>query len=195
MSSSGEVIYLTGCPGVGKTTLAKRLREAVPTLRVLEYGQLLTEQIQERHAAEIRQSDLKEQSAALITPHDVAELDSWLLNEVRRLQEECPVLIDSHPVTFEEFGFRITAFGAEQIQKLNPSRICMLYAAPEAVHERVSLNPDGRPLQSAGDVAMHQSLQSSVAATYGILTRAPVYLFDCTESSESAFARIRNWIA
>lgn len=172
-----KTIYLTGAPAAGKSTTAHLLRERVPALKVWEYGAELT-----RHAADRAgvsgQHDLRRLSGQVITPEDVVSVDRELLKFVQLNRAASPIVVDSHPVTKEEYGFRITAFSHEQIKALDPDEIWVLFTSPTVAVDRINSAPDGRPLVDAEQARFHTTLQASVAASYGIITGKPVYLFD-----------------
>ena len=88
------------------------------------------------------------------------------------------MIIDSHPVTKETYGFRVTAFAQEKVQRLRPDEIWVLYTAPCVMRERIRRTPGGRPMITEEEARMHTSTQVSVAVSYGIMTGSPVYLFD-----------------
>ncbi len=173
-----KVVYLTGAPAAGKSSTMRMLSERVPGLLVWEYGARLTEHIRARDADLVNQDDLRSRSAGLVTPQDVAEVDAALLAYVDGNRSSNHVLIDSHPVTKETYGFRITPFSLDQFAQLAPDEIWVLYAGPEETMDRIGRDPAGRPQVTSEEARMHTMLQASVAATYGMSIRCPVYMFD-----------------
>jgi len=132
-------------------------------------------------------------SAQIITPEDVAAVDTQLIEYVNRRRQETHLIIDSHPVTKEQYGFRITTFSIEKLLALWPTMICMLYAEPGVVMERINGNAQGRPMVNSFEAAFHSELQGAVAVTYGIVLGAPVYLLDSSKPiKEVANAIIRR---
>ncbi|MGZ3273518.1 MAG: AAA family ATPase [Caulobacteraceae bacterium] len=173
-----EVIYLTGAPGAGKSTLTRNLKALVPELEVFEYGQRLTDFINRHRTEHIAQTELREKSAAIATPDDIKALDVELLTFVDQHRSRVPVIVDSHPVTKEPYGYRITAFKLTEFERLEPTQIWVLYAMPDVVLSRRVSDAGGRPTISEEEARMHMQLQASVAATYGMHVGVPVYLFD-----------------
>jgi len=174
----GKVIYLTGAPASGKSSTTKLLAAKVPGLKIWEYGARLTEHVFNRSAEVMEQDDLRKQSAGLVTPNDVKEVDEALVTFVGKHRQTHNIIIDSHPVTKENFGFRITAFSLSQFEELSPDEIWVLFASPESTIQRISKDAAGRPMVSEEEARFHTSLQASVAATYGISIGATVYTFD-----------------
>jgi adenylate kinase len=72
-----EVIYLTGAPASGKSSLTKALKTKVPDLEIFEFGERLTARLS--GSGQVNdQADLRAQSARTITLEDVrAQLVPW----------------------------------------------------------------------------------------------------------------------
>ena len=173
-----KVVYLTGAPAAGKSSTTRSLVERVPDLLVWEYGARLTAHIMARSTDVSSQDDLRARSAAVVTPQDVDDVDNALLAFVAENRDSCPVLIDSHPVTKEAYGYRITPFSLERFAQLAPDEMWMFYAGPDETRRRIGADSGGRPMVSEEEARMHTALQASVAATYGMSLGRPVYLFD-----------------
>ena len=185
-----KVIYLTGAPAAGKSSTARLLADHLPELLVWEYGARLTEHVMARSPEVASQDDLRACSAGLVTPEDVSEVDRLLLSFVNDHRSDRDVLIDSHPVTKESYGYRITPFSLEQFVRLAPDEIWVLYASPEETRRRIAADSGGRPMVTEEEARMHTAQQTSVAATYGIAVGCPVYLFDTGTSHEELVARL-----
>ncbi|NEO17683.1 MAG: AAA family ATPase [Moorea sp. SIO3E8] len=175
---------MTGAPASGKSSTLRKLEEAKPSIFRFEYGAELTKFVQERNASILDQEELRARSADIIRPEDVDGLDEKLLDQVDELRGKRPIVIDSHPVTKEIYGFRITAFSQSKIKRLQPDEIWVLFAAPDVIRERIKRAPDGRPMISEEEARTHTLTQASVAATYGVLVGAPVYFFDTDRDQE-----------
>ncbi len=118
-----KVIYLTGAPAAGKSSTTRLLRERVPELLIWEHGAKLTAHCAARSSEVTGQHDLRARSAGLITLEDVAAVDEALLDFVDGQRSQRHIVIDSHPVTKEEWGYRITPFSFEQFARLHPDEI------------------------------------------------------------------------
>lgn len=188
----GKVIYLTGAPASGKTTVSRLLKEAEPSLLIWEYGARLTQHVQARLEAEFPQEALRRHSAAVVTAADVHEVDQALVAFVSEHRPRNNIIIDSHPVTKEAFGFRVTPFSLSQLGELAPDEIWQLYASPEVTIERITADPAGRPMISDEEARLHTTLQASVAATYGAALGRAVYLFDSAGDRSELLERLRR---
>jgi adenylate kinase len=174
----GKVIYLTGAPATGKSTLCAALAQSVNGLEFYSYSALLRDVVNRRTQARVDETGIREKSASIITRDDVAEVDERLIAEIALKRQDRHVVIDSHPVTKEEFGFRITPFTPDQLKKLNPDIVVCAFADPQVLADRIRRHPAGRPLPSDFEIALHVQLQGSLAVQYGFLLGCACYLLD-----------------
>ena len=172
-----HVVYLTGAPAAGKSTLAAVLEREVTPLLVFEYGRELANYLQRVHSAPVHQQDLRARSSHLASVEDIEALDNILLELVARERQRTHIVIDTHAVTKEDYGFRITPFSVRRIELLAPTMILMLYTPPDVALERIKKSPDGRPEITAWEAGFHTALQASVATAYSTQLGVPVYLF------------------
>jgi adenylate kinase len=175
---SYKVVYLTGAPAAGKSSLTRALSEHVPELSIFEYGARLTTYVNNKKREPLEQSDLRERSSAVVTPDDVRAVDQELVDFVRQERTRRHVIIDSHAVTKESYGYRVTPYSLHGFAKLEPTHIWMLYTDPEVAVRRIANNAQGRPAVSLESARFHTNLQASVAITYGMSLGVPVYFFD-----------------
>jgi adenylate kinase len=111
-------------------------------------------------------------------------LDERLLAFVREKRSTNHIVIDSHAVTKETFGFRVTPFSRNQLEALSPTLIICLYAEASVVINRIAANAQGRPKPTTFEADYHTALQGVVAVQYGILLGKPVYLLDAAKPME-----------
>ena len=100
------------------------------SLEVYSYSKLLRGYVSRRSGNAIDEVGVRQRSANLITRTDVDAVDHWLIEQVRLNRADQHIIIDSHPVIKEDYGFRVTAFSPEQLQDLNQDAIVCLYVAP-----------------------------------------------------------------
>jgi adenylate kinase len=105
------VAYLTGPPASGKTSLARGLGEK--GIAVFSYSQQLGLHIAAKRASSLTHEQLRERSASVVTREDVDEVDQQLVDFIRSERSTRPVIIDSHAVTREPYGFRVLPFATE----------------------------------------------------------------------------------
>ncbi len=102
-----EVIYLTGPPASGKSTLVAVLEERVQPLKAFVYSKVLADYLSQKSVNRYSQDNLREMSARVITPDDIEIVDTQLLDFVADNINKSHIVIDSHAVTKEKYGFRV----------------------------------------------------------------------------------------
>ena len=186
----GKVIYLTGAPATGKSTLCANLVNQGFPITVFSYSQLLRDHVNQRNNSSFDEIDVRKHSAGIITREDVDQVDSFLIAEVDRLRGTNNVLIDSHAVTKEAYGFRVTSFSASQLNRLKPDAIICLYATSEVIASRIRDNAAGRPLPSDFELSMHVHLQSGLATQYAFTQECSLYLMNSEVEPEELANRV-----
>lgn len=173
-----KVVYVTGAPASGKSSTMRLLKDSLPDLNIWEYGSRLTTFLKEQGAELRDQDELRSRSASIVTTQDIELMDDQLLAWAAERRLTGHVVIDSHPVTKEDYGFRVTAFSAERFRRLAPDEIWLFYVSPEVTCDRIAQDPSGRPTITLEEARIHSASQASVACTFGIAARCPVYMFD-----------------
>ncbi|RYC31261.1 AAA family ATPase [Lichenibacterium minor] len=184
----GKVVYVTGAPASGKSTTTGLLAAMVPGIERWEYGARLTDHLRREGIDLADQNQLRRESSKVALAGTIRELDRLLLAFVEDRRGGAHVLIDSHPVTKEDYGFRVTAFSQSDFVRLRPDEIWVLYTTPEVAVSRIRDDPGGRPAIDIETARMHTFLQASVATTYGIIAGCPVHVFD-TDRDPDALVR------
>ncbi len=184
-----KVIYLTGAPATGKSTLTENLKVQIPELNVFTYSKELLEWLKEKNNNLTSQDDLRRESAQVITREDVQEVDRQLLELVKTTRQSQSTIIDSHPVTIEQFGFRVTPFSRKQLSELKPDIVICLYADPEIITSRIKANASGRPLPTISELNFHMHLQAQVASQYAFEIDCSLYFLNADCSREELMNR------
>lgn len=179
-----KVVYLTGAPATGKSTVAHLLAKMVSPVALFEYGKELTTMLRARHD-DLNQESLRTLSSLIASPDDIAKLDSVLLDFVARKRESAHVVIDSHAVTKERYGYSCTPFSLKTLGQLHPTMIVVLYASPEVIVERIARDPGGRSMVTQWEADFHTQLQATVAISYSVSCAAPAFFFDVARGSET----------
>jgi len=177
-----KVIYLTGAPATGKSTLTRNLNNKEPDTVIFTYSKELADWISQKRETLSSQEDLRRESAAIITREDVNQVDQQLLDLVKTKRDTTNIVIDSHPVTIEKYGFRITPFSKEQLAGIKPDVIVCLYAEATVISERIKKDAAGRPLPTSSQLDFHMNLQAQVASQYALDIGASLYFLnaDCS---------------
>lgn len=176
----GKIIYLTGAPATGKSSLTAGAANCATNMEVFTYSLELA-RVTSARIGHLTQNDMREQSSKIITREDVALVDEQLIEKAALFrQQDGFLVIDSHPVTIEEFGFRVTPFTKGMLSRLKPDVITCLYADAATLESRIKADAAGRPLPSAADLNRHVDLQCQVAWAYAFESGASLYFLDAS---------------
>lgn len=181
----GKVIYLTGAPATGKSTLTRSLAQLVPGLSVFCYSEQLRDYVNDLEGTALDEVNVRRQSGKVITKAHVDAVDILLARRVEQERSERHFVIDSHPVTKEEYGFRITGFSQALVEQLAPDYVICLYASPTTLTKRIQADNQGRPLPTPYELELHNQTQISMAALYGVIAHCPTYLVDSDLPADS----------
>lgn len=180
-----HVVYLTGAPASGKSTLLQALADQLRPMVPFSYSKELADHIARKRGEVLSEDGIRAASSRSVTTTDVKEVDEGLIELVNRRRGDAHVVIDSHAVTKESYGFRVTPFSASTLRALAPTMIVVLYTAPDVAIARIKANAAGRPVPTLYESALHNDLQATVALIYGIAAGLPVYFLDATASAET----------
>jgi adenylate kinase len=156
----------------------------------MSYSTMLREHIADRTGVSLDAAAIRQHSAMAVTRDDVTHVDERLIDEVSAIRNSHDIIVDSHPVTKESFGFRVTPFTAEQLVALDPDAIACLYASPDVLYQRMSVDPGGRQPSSLLELELHVQLQCAVSAQYSVATGKSCYLFNTEMQIEVLAQRV-----
>jgi len=160
--STHPVVYLTGAPATGKTSVAEYLRD-VHKARIFSYGRALSEHAALRGATH---EELRQHSSKIVTAEVVADLDASLPMLLAEWRQHQPVIIDSHAVTSESWGLRALPYGIESLRAVGITRIICLIADGETLLARIRSSPGGRRPEDAWKLDQLNNTQLALAAAY-----------------------------
>jgi adenylate kinase len=184
----GRVFLLTGPPATGKSTLRQNLVARMPGLTAFDYGQLLLKQ-KSSLGVELSYEELREQSSHVVTPSNVTSLDEEVISEVSRLRLSSDVILDSHAVTREPYGFRAIPFSLSQLTRLSFDAVIVLRCDVDVLLARMEKDRGGRRSVTPELAREHQLLQEGVGVSYAIACGCPVFILDTTALTKDEVAK------
>lgn len=179
------VIYLTGAPAAGKSTLVRRLRERDPRIDCFEYGREMAAHLRASGSPiDLTQQTLRSGTSGVVSPNDILMVNRRMMEWVDDNDGERDLIIDSHQVTLEHYGFRIAPFSADDLKRLRLSEIWVLSASPAATIERIAESLHGHRMPTQYQAYTHAFLQASLALTYATRLDIEVHVFDTEAGGE-----------
>lgn len=127
---------------------------------------------------------LREKSSKIITAQDVRAVDRILLRKVHKTKNSQNIIIDSHAITNEEYGYRSTPFSMSLLKGLKVDFFVTLFTRPEIIVQRLIDKPEGRIIPSIHNVSVGIDMQNALILSYGLLTDKPVYFLDLSSDME-----------
>lgn len=171
-----QVIYLTGAPAAGKSSLGRALVTRLDPCQHIEYGAELTKKVQV--GTGFTQAELRAAPSRFVSPAAVAQLDEELMERVTQSRGQQHIVFDSHAVTRERYGFRITGFAPSALLRLAPTMVLLLHLRPDLAMSRVRRGAEGRLEVSEHEAATHGMLQAQVAVHYALFASVPLHVLD-----------------
>jgi adenylate kinase len=180
MGVMGKVTLLTGAPGTGKSTLRRSLEPCIAGLQHFDYGELLLRR-KEQQGSILSYSELREQSSSVISSTDVLDTDEWVIAEITQLRTASDVIIDSHALTREEYGFRAIPYSTRQLEAINFDAVIALRCDPEVLIARVAGDRGGRRELSVELAREIQILQEALCLHYAVACGCTAFVIDTTK--------------
>jgi adenylate kinase len=184
---------LTGAAGTGKSTLAAECAAHIRPLHKVDFGQILLDAKRRRGYPDLTYDQLRTLSGSIITPEDVRAADGILIDSLPALRTRSNVLIDSHAVTRESYGYRVTHYSFDDLRRISFDAIVITYCHPDVWLERWAHNSQGRPELSQFEVQNQMALQEAVGLNYAIACGCPCYVLDTTSQTPAILTnRVRD---
>lgn len=159
---TGKVILLTGVPASGKSTVARMLTELGGHVEVVEFGEIVFGLAQHKNRS-LSYEQLRSSPGLFADAELIRQAARLLLLRVRKAEQSRSIVIVSHAVAREEYGFRITPDSHDYLKSLRLDAIIVLHAEHSAVVERINQKPEGRRRVDIQEVVTHEALQDAVA--------------------------------
>lgn len=164
--SEYSVNILVGLSGVGKgTVLEEAMMLSDKEYKIINYGDKMVEVSKERGLVDHRD--------------DLQELDSETYREVQEAaaeaileeSEEQDVIVETHAAIKNPYGY-IPGLPKWVAEAMEPSKIIMLDASPEAIYGRIQNDSRDREVDSLEEIKQYRKIAREMAAADAVITGA-----------------------
>jgi adenylate kinase len=193
-----KLIYLSGAPASGKSTLLRNLKLMSENTLVFEYGKEMSARLSSlsKNSVQIEQAALRGGTENYVHQSDIDALDEEMTRWVDDNRDTSNLIIDSHHVTAENYGFRIAPFTPTKLARLNINEFWLIILSGKSTKKRIRADPEGRLLLNKFNFNFHTLVQSNLITTYAFYCGSPVYIFDGSTSPDKlagqAYQRLQN---
>jgi adenylate kinase len=165
-----KVILLTGIPSSGKTTATDYVRTNFENIKVVRYGELLFRMKEKTHPG-IKYEQMRSQSGSILSKEDLAGADDLILKTVIDHKGKFDIIIESHGVTKEDYGFRITPYkNVKKLVNLGVTNVVYISSDSDIIVKRMLGSAKGRKKMNQGQIQQNFRLQETLALVYAVLT-------------------------
>jgi adenylate kinase len=178
---SGKVLLVTGLPASGKTTLVQLLEKKVHPIRHVNFGRLILE-VRQHTDPTATHDQLRASPTTTASVDYIQQARELLLQVVRNERDATNIVIDSHAVSADDYGFRVTPDSHSFLQELRLDAILILQVDYQELYSRLNKDKSGRRQVSLSRLQSYQSLQDSVAIAYSVVTGCPVFAIDANDT-------------
>ena len=158
--------------------MIKNLKKRNSNIYVISYSEILAEYVSQKLNSTVTKNILREKSSKIITEKDIEIVDQEILQLVKRFEKEKHIIIDSHAVTFEEYGIRVTPFSNKIIKLFDFDMYIALYTDVDIIYKRIVENPEGRKIVSQADIQNAINVQSALLLNYCSISDKPAYFLN-----------------
>jgi adenylate kinase len=187
---SYKVIYLTGAPCAGKTSLANGLAKRLTEIDVFNYGKAMVRRLQSRKGSstEVDLQHLRKDTYALVTADDVRAVDDELVTWISQYRRRKHLIIDTHQVALGSDGLCSLSFSRDRLAQMSFNEVWVLAAPSETIRSRILSDPQGRIVPNAFMAEWHATLQAGLAMSYAGELGCYLRLFDSSQPLEEVIS-------
>jgi adenylate kinase len=181
-----ETHVIVGPAGVGKTTVAERVAEAVDGYERVEHGERIVEIARERGLIQGRRDGL-ELSQYVDIQRDVAA-------EIGEAFADVPLILDSRCAIEAEGGF-LPGLSWPVLRELDPDILILIDAPADLILERRRNDTGGdRRLPSKTEIEASRETERQMAVMASVLSNSYLHVVENTGEVDAAVERVTDVI-
>ena len=163
-----KVVYLTGAPGVGKSTLANELGAKSERVKVFNYGSAMVDSIAARRSSNRPPSveELRRDTYAVVGRDDIKAVNAALAAWISEHRNDSHLIIDTHQVALDQSGLIALTFSQDELGSFLADEVWVISTSVETAISRISRDPNGRNIPSPRIAGLHATLQENLALYY-----------------------------
>jgi adenylate kinase len=161
---------IMGLPGAGKTTVLNGLKQEMPELKIMNYGDLMMEIMKEKYGIESRDEMRKKLSI-----DDQKKVQEMITEKLSAFKDRNCVL-DTHCAVKTPKGY-LPGLPMKTLSRITVDGLMLITANPEEIYERRKNDPSrARDHETLEDLRMHDDMSKYMLATYAVYTGAPAMI-------------------
>lgn len=179
----GEVNIIVGLSGVGKgTVLEEAMLLSDKDYKLINYGDKMVEIAKNEDLVNSR-DELKD-----LSPEENKRVQKLAAEAIIEESEENDILVETHAAIQTPYGY-IPGLPKWSIEELDPEKIIMLTAEPEAIWSRTQEDDSrDREHEEVGQIREYQEVAREMAVTGAVLTGAYLTIIENEENRAEAAA-------
>ena len=176
-------IYVSGVPGVGKSSLCRSLAVSRPDRFVhVEMGRLISEASQ----SSLDRDELRAHPHRYVNSLVLGRANQALLEQLWEIERGGQTaVVEGRAVVRDRFGLMLMPASEDHFARITYGCIVHLYAPSSVIQGRISGDLKSRWEVNSIELEAHQNLELSVSVAHALTYAVPLYCVDASGPAET----------